>query len=386
MNRIICSIVFCFACFPFFLQAQDVHINEAVMVTGAGTYVIAPGDIIIDSNSSIQNAGSIRVGGDWINNASGLVAALPGAVEFNGTTAQLIGGVNPTNFSYLNINNPSGVDLDLNANISGLLTFLSGKINTGSHFVNMTTGPLIGIAGANTGSYVNGNLVMNFPAGSYTWKYEIGNTVYAPAVFRVNGLGAAAAILGYTVAGDGPNENVPFSNASLIDPFAKVNQYWNFEATPAVFNDFEIEFDFNYTTNTGDPQQYVTRRYTSAALWNNTTGSLTAPLKYKVTALPDLGEFVIGELTSTGLNEDFQSEIYFNNPVQDVLMISNPGQEKILGIQINDIHGRNIHEHNLSSGHQEKLMIDIRNLAAGLYIMSIQLSEGNQISRKVMKQ
>ena len=386
MNRIICSIVFGFACFPLFLQAQDVHINEAVMVTGAGSYVIAPGDIIINNNSSIQNAGSIRVGGDWINNASGLVAALPGAVEFNGTTTQLIGGTNSTNFSYLNINNPSGVDLDLNANISGLLTFLSGKINTGSHFVNMTTGPLIGIAGANTGSYVNGNLVMNFPAGSYTWKYEIGNTVYAPAVFRVNGLGAAAGVLGYTVAGDGPNENVPFANASLIDPFAKVNQYWDFEATPAAFNDFEIEFDFSNTFNTGDPQQYVTRRYTSAALWNNTTGSLTAPLKYKVTALPDLGEFVIGEVTSTGLTDNQPGGFTFNNPVNDLLQIHFNRQQMVQNIIFSDLHGRKIHDDDLQSFSGEKVIIDTKDLAAGLYFLTVHFQDGSKISRKVVKQ
>lgn len=386
MNRTLLSLFCLLAGVSSPIRAQDIHINDAVMVAGPGAYVITGGDILINNNSSIQNSGVIRLGGDWINNAAGLTAALPGSVEFNGVTAQMIGGANATNFSYLNINNSAGVDLNRNANVSGLLTFLSGKINTGTFFVNMTTAPQIAIVGANTTSYVNGNLVMNFPAGSYTWKYEIGNTVYAPAVFRVNNLGAAAAVLGYTVAGDGPNENVPFANASLIDPFAKVNQYWDFEATPASFNDFEIEFDFSYTVNTGDPQQYVTRRYTSAALWNNTTGSLTAPLKYKVTALPDLGEFVIGEVTSTGLTEDMPSGIYFNNPVKDELLISNQGKQTIRSLIISDLHGRKIHEHYISNGHDDKQIIDTRNLSAGMYIMTIQLSDGNEFSRKVMKQ
>lgn len=364
--------------------AQDIHISNAVMVTGSGAYVVAGGDILIENNSSVQNSGIIRLGGDWINNASGLTAALPGSVEFNGASPQTIGGSNVTNFTYLNINNNSGVNLDLNANVSGLLTFLAGKINTGASFVNMTTAPQIPIVGANSSSYVNGNLVMNFPAGSYTWKYEIGNTVYAPAIFRVNGFTSGASVLGFTVAGDGPNENVPFANASLIDPFAKVNQYWAFESTPAPFSDFEIEFDFNYTSNTGDPQQYVTRRYTSASLWNNTTGSLTAPLKYQVTALPDLGEFVIGEVTSTGLPDNQTEGFTINNPVLESLLIHFNRHQAVHSLLFSDLHGRRIHE--IRSVQGEKLTLDTRYLAAGLYFLTVQFQDGTRISRKVVKQ
>ena len=384
MNRLLFSISVLLSGLSMNLKAQDVYINEAVVVAGTGAHVVTAGNILIYNNASIQNSGIIRLGGDWINNASGLVAALPGSVEFNGVSAQSVGGNNVTNFSYLNINNSAGVNLAVNANVSGLLTFFSGKINTGPNFMNMNTGPMIPISGANTGSYVNGNLVMNFPAGSYTWKYEIGNTVYAPAVFRVNGFASGAGVLGFTVAGDGPHENVPFANASLIDPFAKVSQYWAFESTPALFNDFEVEFDFNYTVNNGDPQQYTARRYTSASLWNNTTGSLTAPLKYKVTALPDLGEFVIGEVTSTGLPDDQPAGFTFNNPFTDQLQISFSGQQTIQNIVITDLHGRDIHH--TGSVHADKLVLDTKHFASGMYFLTVHLQDGSKICRKSLKQ
>lgn len=367
-------------------EAQTIRLNDAAMEIGTLAHVVTPGSVVIDNNAQILNAGNIRLGGDWINNALGLNAPLPGTVEFNSNVPQLIGGTNPTSFAFLRIDNPADVNLDTDAGVSGMLIFVEGKINTGPHRVHMTTPPQTAIAGAGTGSYVNGNLLVSFPAGNYTYKYEIGNTVYAPAVFTVNGLASPASVLGYTVAGDGPNENNPVVNASLIDPFAKVNQYWYFESTASSFTDYEIEFDFTHTLNTGDPQQYVARRYTTSSLWNNTTGSLTAPSKYRVTTLSETGEFVIGEVAFTGIQDDQQSDIFISNPVHDQLMILLNGPNTVRRTTLSDLHGRtlNVHAADLSPG--ITLSIDTRSISSGLYVLTLELSNGVKLTRKVVKQ
>src|SRR6188768_3537170 len=108
-------------------QAQTGNVTNAVVNITPGTIVTTNGGLILQSSGAIDNSGSIRLTGDWTNDALGLINSSPGTVEFNGAANQNIGGTVPTNFYNLTINNPAGVTLQNNENVEAALSFTSGK-------------------------------------------------------------------------------------------------------------------------------------------------------------------------------------------------------------------------------------------------------------------
>jgi Secretion system C-terminal sorting domain len=120
-------------------------------------------NIVIDdaANPKFDNDPNttIRVGGSWTNNSS--ITSLTGnntTVEFNGLSAQTVGGTVSTTFNNLTISNFSGdVNLDINITVQNLLSFSSGILYTGSNMLTLgsSTGILLGEA---AGRYVVGHL------------------------------------------------------------------------------------------------------------------------------------------------------------------------------------------------------------------------------------
>ena len=287
-------------------HAQSINIGSgANLVIGSGTYVETGGGVTMaGGTAAVDNSGMIKLAGDWTNNGSGLINANPGAVVFNGTGSQSIGGSAATTFNNLTVNNGSGVNnnvsLASNAVVAGTLAFTNGNIATGSSKVIVPSSGSISGASATTG-WVNGNLEKDFTtdAGTQSFKYETGDAaIYAPATLAMKNVNVSAHpvnITGYIAAADA-NENVPTAGASNIDQSAKVNRYWFMSENSAAgsFDSYDITLDFTNTSNTGNTADYIVREFnTTTDNWASTSASVTGTT-ITATGLVNFGDFEVG--------------------------------------------------------------------------------------------
>ena len=115
---------------------------------------------------------TIRISGNVTNN--GIFTATAGTIEYNGTTAQLIGNTVFAGDAIkdLIINNPAGVTLQGPLNVTGIVTTQNGIFSSGGNLTLVSTAAQSAlIAGSGTGS-VTGNVTMQryLPSG-YGYKY-----------------------------------------------------------------------------------------------------------------------------------------------------------------------------------------------------------------------
>ena len=87
-------------------------------------------DFAVASSATVTTTADFSVTGNWTND--GTYNGNSRTVTFNGSSAQTIGGSNPTNFAGLTINNSSGVSLASDQTVGGTLTLTSGDLTTGS--------------------------------------------------------------------------------------------------------------------------------------------------------------------------------------------------------------------------------------------------------------
>ncbi|MBI3375552.1 MAG: hypothetical protein HY017_27865 [Betaproteobacteria bacterium] len=114
--------------------------TAATTATAGGAMTVA-GNFTIGTNATFTAITAIgtsgfthSVGGDWQNDAT--FTANRSTISFNGGAAQAIKGTSATTFRGLTIANTSGdVTITTSPTVTGLLTFTSGKIATGSNVV-----------------------------------------------------------------------------------------------------------------------------------------------------------------------------------------------------------------------------------------------------------
>lgn len=303
------------------LCAQTIRTDGATIHIGSTTTVLTSGGISIQGSGSIRNAGSVYLGGDWINNGQGLVGSLPGTVDFNGSQSQFIGGNNVTNFSFLRISNPAAVNLSNNANVNQTLIFNSGKVNTGPYEMRMSNPPANPILGADVNKYVNGNLRVAFNvSGQSQYKYEIGSNVYAPLELTFNNVSTGGTLVASTTNGPSSLENFPTTGASGINPSARVNRHWSLSQSGLAYTAYDAGFDYSYTSFSGTPANYQIRRYTPQAGWSTEASTSNGGTSLGVTGD---GIFVIGELSNTSLMESPYPALQLSpNPAGSYVMVS----------------------------------------------------------------
>lgn len=105
--------------------------NGASVTCGTGFTLSVTGDVI--GGTLNGGAGTINIGGLLI-----LSTFNPGlsTVVFNGTSLQTVGGYS---FYNVTVNNPAGVVLTGNMNVSNILTLTNGVVTTGSNRINTTS-------------------------------------------------------------------------------------------------------------------------------------------------------------------------------------------------------------------------------------------------------
>ncbi|MEI2748946.1 MAG: LamG domain-containing protein [Ferruginibacter sp.] len=220
------------------LDQTTVQSNASIQVN-SGTITINDGtgtDLSLNSVNAI-----IWSNGPLLNVSSGALISGPTAVIFyrgatltnNGTIdteiamspdpgAQTINGTG--SIQRLTLVNSNGVTLGGNQTITTLLNFNAGLLNTGTNKVIIASTASVQ-NNSGTEWYVNGNLQMDFAAGTGTKTYRIGDALgYRPVdvtVFNSNGSG------GVTVSTTNPDH--PNIATSQINPAKSVNRYWSVE-------------------------------------------------------------------------------------------------------------------------------------------------------------
>ena len=142
--------------------------------------------INVTSGAVISGSSHIQFDGNAINNGTINVSFLAW-----GVASQNITGTG--NISTLSTPNSAGVVLvGGNQTITSLMNFSNGNVTTGANKLILATTASVQ-NNAPTECFVNGNLQMNFPAGTSTKTFSIGDGLgYRPAditVFNSNGVG-----------------------------------------------------------------------------------------------------------------------------------------------------------------------------------------------------
>ncbi|HOY32702.1 MAG TPA: hypothetical protein PKW80_12560, partial [Bacteroidales bacterium] len=123
-------------------------------------------------NKSITANRSISVRGNWTNIQTFTAGSY--TVTFDGSSLQTLYG-NTTTFYNVTLNNAAGATLAVAENVSGVLNFTSGKLNTTTSNILTITNTSTGAAtGADADEYVNGPMRWSLASGS-AYTFPVGN-------------------------------------------------------------------------------------------------------------------------------------------------------------------------------------------------------------------
>ncbi|MDA1107282.1 MAG: hypothetical protein O2845_02645 [Proteobacteria bacterium] len=230
------------------------------------------------------------------------------------------------------MNNADGLTLGDDVTVSGVLTFTSGKITTGTgttpptpypKMLTTTTTCATSVSGAaQTTGWVIGNLKKSIPAGAPTCTFEVGDSnyysqievVFAPETTAGNMTGAAMP--------HSPDGH-PNISGTDINPARNVNRFWTLKDPTAVFASYSATFNFDTDDlDAGTDQlEFVIRRYDppypGAGTWSNVTvdeGTITST-SIKGTGITGTGDFAIGNSTVSAFLRErewvYQRELYY---------------------------------------------------------------------------
>ncbi|HKR04976.1 MAG TPA: T9SS type A sorting domain-containing protein [Bacteroidia bacterium] len=258
---------------------------------------------------------------------------------------------NPQQMANLTISNPVGVSLTESATITGTLAFTAGIITTSTNFVTLNTGATV--TGAGTGTYVNGNVLRIYPtSGNATLDFPIGSSsAYAPVTLAVNGIGGSGQVFvaGSTLTAPAPSEDTPITNSSGIDQTKKAGNYWTLvKSGTGSFTTYDASFTIANTANTGNPLNYIVRKYDPFTFtWSATTLGTQTSSVTQATGLTSFSEFEVGEantispatnpshsticdgnntsFTSTSTSSPAPSILWYENTGSGYLPLSNGG-------------------------------------------------------------
>lgn len=279
-------------------------------------------------------------------------------------------------------NATSGLTLSANLTVNGSLSFVLGKINTGSNTL------MVGISGSITGAtqatgWIVGNLKkLTAASASPSYTYAIGDaTNYTPLFLSFSGVSSAAGGLTASInTGDHPQ-----IATSGLDSAKGVNRSWTL-TNDALANYGTYNVDFSYASADNDvvatPANYLVKLYNGSAWSAITKSGVSTDVSTTATAIGSFGEFAIGEVDPfLGLNSnEFQSLTVYPNPANDgVLYISSTnGSQKF--IEIFDLAGKKVFSSNFNSD-----QVDVKSLNTGIYFAKIKADNRTAIQKIVIQ-
>lgn len=266
------------------LRTNDLENNSGIITNN--------GIITLNSNltnlASINGNGNYTIGNNWNN--SGTFTPGTGIVTFNGGMPQNV--FSSSAFTNVTINKTSGSIILLSEiTINGVLTFISGKIQTGSNKVSLSaTGSITG-SSQSTG-WVSGNLQKNIQIGNTLLSYEVGdNNFYTPATIAFNGVTTGGNLTTHVTAADHPN-----LITSGIDINKSVNKYFTFSNNGVVFTDANLTLNWQAAdVDAGaSTANFIAAKYNGSS-WSIPSIASPNPTSIQVNGITTFGDFAIGE-------------------------------------------------------------------------------------------
>ncbi len=302
----------------------------------------------------------------------------------SGTTPKTINGLTTVAGTFtVNQTAPAtAVSLNGDVIVTGILSFVMGKITTSINNLIITrTGSITG-AGSNTG-WVVGNLKKQTNAGvSPSYLYPIGDSNnYTPLTITFTGVSGVTTTSGGLTVRANIGDHVAIATSGL-DSTKSVNKNWTLS------NDGLSGFGgynaiFTYSTADIDsgsvPANYLIKQYNGTTWSAVTTSGTITDVQATATGLTTFGDFAIGEFDPMAVkSEIINSFSVFPNPVTGgVLNIKNE-DNKMLTVEIYDLLGNTI-----SSFSNITDKVAISNIANGMYLARI-FSENGVSCQKIM--
>ncbi len=188
-------------------------------------------DLTITSGTFAPGAFTVNVGGNFSN--TGTFTGTSSTINFNGASAQTIAAAT---FNNLTINNATGVTLSGNVTASGVLTFTTGVVTTGSNTLTLTNNSSATAALSGTPSstnYVNGNLIRTVSNAFSGYVFPVGQNVSGTDYYYPLTLSNLSGTANVTVAAfNGSTGGGAADNTTLSDISA--NEYWQVVASSAI--------------------------------------------------------------------------------------------------------------------------------------------------------
>jgi len=221
------------------------------------------------------------------SSSSGTIALVGTAAGQTVTTNGFSGSTN------LTINNTSsGITLNSDITIPGLLTFTKGIITTNANKVILGAASSTSGAAQNTG-WVNGNLQKNVATGSnVTRTFESGGpTYYRPITLNFATVSTAGDVTVNSTSGSHPQ-----LVSSNVDSLLRLNRYYTLSNSGVGFTTYDATFNFvaSDILNNATTSSFIVGNYTNGSWSYPTVGTKTAT-STQATGLTGFGDFAIGQ-------------------------------------------------------------------------------------------
>ena len=268
-------------------------VNNLTETTGNFT---APATLTINGNATLTSGtftagANTNIAGDWTNNGATFTPGA-GTVTFGGTSAQALGGSDPSTFNNLTLNNLNGLTLGAPVTVNNVLTLTSGKIATGASLLILPTTATV--SGADAGKYIYGTVQRAFTSGSPSFTFPIGDaSLYAPVALSFTGISTPGNITASVTGSDCTK-----IAGSLIDSTRSVNHCWTLANDTTVFTSYAATFSYGSGSDVdvgAVPANFIVQNY-SGGSWTTLTDSGTpSGTSATVSGVSAFGDFAIGD-------------------------------------------------------------------------------------------
>lgn len=329
------------------LNAQGI-VNEGakIVVAGSTNLIVSNGGFLNSNSGTVDNDGTIKVDGNWTNNASNAVFANAngtGLVELNGSSAQTIGGSNPTTFENLTVSGSGIKSMGVSGNTIGAVLTLDGTVDLNGYTLiidNPSTSAILQNSPATTknirseSTNASGKLQWNVGTntGSYVYPFGTAASESIPFTFNITTAGIGSGNVSVATYPTGSN-NLPkpptMPNPSLSDHLnfegtgantgngssATVDRWWQIDANSYTTKPVS-SMTFKYTDTDLNPSGNVLlteanlkaqRFNTSTTQWNppnffagSSNTASAASNSVTVTNVTDYSPWTLHDGTSTG--------------------------------------------------------------------------------------
>ena len=279
-----------------------------------GTNPVTLNSLTISAGTLKSTSGTMSLRGNFSN--SGTFTHNDGTVNFNGTSAQTIGGSTAPTFYDLTIANFNGVTLvgSTNVTVNNTLTFTDGKVTTGSNSLILPTSA--DVTSAYAGSYVYGKVQR--PVSNSLTEFPIGDdSFYAPVELTFTGTTGGyvtAAVTGDSCA------------STVIDQSKNVNHCWTLTTGGgAGFFDYDATLYFRGVGTDADVganwNNFIVGKLDSL-LWTKPTVGTKTAISTQATGMTTMSSFEVGEAAPIGPVAKFVKRSDINKAVSAFTLTS----------------------------------------------------------------